>query len=132
MPRTKGSKNKVKAAGVDYENLIAAAQKEKEEAEAEVAKTNASIEELKTDLQSMKETLKMQKADVKAAEKKLTKLEEKKAKADIAAEAEAKKIQAQEMINQLLANGMSADEIFGKIKVIGWTVWVVVPARFFL
>lgn len=132
MPRTKGSKNKVKAAGVDYENLIAAAQKEKEEAEAEVAKTNASIEELKTDLQSMKETLKMQKADVKAAEKKLTKLEEKKAKADIAAEAEAKKIQAKEMINQLLANGMSADEILEKIKVIGWTVWVVVPARFFL
>lgn len=116
MPRTMGSKNKVKAAGVDYENLIAAAQKEKEEAEAEVAKTNASIEELKTDLQSMKETLKMQKADVKAAEKKLTKLEEKKAKADIAAEAEAKKIQAQEMINQLLANGMSADEILEKLK----------------
>lgn len=116
MPRTNGSKNKVKAAGVDYENLIAAAQKEKEEAEAEVAKTNASIEELKTDLQSMKETLKMQKADVKAAEKKLTKLEEKKAKADIAAEAEAKKIQAQEMINQLLANGMSADEILEKLK----------------
>lgn len=116
MPRTKGNKNKVKAAGVDYENLIAAAQKEKEEAEAEVAKTNASIEELKTDLQSMKETLKMQKADVKAAEKKLTKLEEKKAKADIAAEAEAKKIQAQEMINQLLANGMSADEILEKLK----------------
>ena len=116
MPRTKGRKNKVKAAGVDYENLIAAAQKEKEEAEAEVAKTNASIEELKTDLQSMKETLKMQKADVKAAEKKLTKLEEKKAKADIAAEAEAKKIQAQEMINQLLTNGMSADEILEKLK----------------
>jgi chromosome segregation ATPase len=116
MPRTKGSKNKVKAAGVDYENLIAAAQKEKEEAEAEVAKTNASIEELKTDLQSMKETLKMQKTDVKAAEKKLTKLEEKKAKADIAAEAEAKKVQAQEMINQLLANGMSADEILEKLK----------------
>lgn len=61
MPRTKGSKNKVKAAGVDYENLIAAAQKEKEEAEA-------------------------------------------------------KKIQAQEMINQLLANGMSADEILEKLK----------------
>lgn len=61
MPRTKGSKNKVKAAGVDYENLIAAAQKEKEEAEA-------------------------------------------------------KKIQAQEMINQLLTNGMSADEILEKLK----------------
>lgn len=61
MPRTKGSKNKVKAAGVDYENLIAAAQKEKEEAEA-------------------------------------------------------KKIQVQEMINQLLANGMSADEILEKLK----------------
>lgn len=116
MPRTKGSKNKVKVAANDYEALIAQDQKEKEEAEAEVAKTNTSIEELKTDLQSMKETLKMQKANVKAAEKKLTKLEEKKAKADIAAEAEAKKIQAQEMINQLLTNGMSADEILEKLK----------------
>ena len=116
MPRTKRSKNKVKVEANEYEGLIHQPQKEKEEAEAEVAKTNASIEELKTDLQSMKETLKMQKADVKAAEKKLTKLEEKKAKADIAAEAEAKKIQAQEMINQLLANGMSADEILEKLK----------------
>ena len=116
MPRTKGSKNKVKADANNYETLIFQAQKEKEEAEAEVAKTNASIEELKTDLRSMKETLKIQKADVKVAEKKLTKLEEKKAKADIAAEAEAKKIQAQEMINQLLANGMSADEILEKLK----------------
>lgn len=116
MPRTKGSKNKVKVAGSDYAALIAQAQKEKEEAEAEVAKTNASIEELKTDLRSMKETLKMQKADVKAAEKKLTKLEEGKAKADAAAEAEAKKMQAQEMINQLLADGMSADEILEKLK----------------
>lgn len=35
MPRTKGSKNKVKAAANDYEALIAQAQKEKEEAEAE-------------------------------------------------------------------------------------------------
>ena len=59
MPRTQGSKNKVKVSANDYEALIAQAQKEKEEAEAEVAKTNASIEELKTDLQSMKETLKM-------------------------------------------------------------------------
>lgn len=116
MPRTKGSKNKVKVAGSDYAALIAQAQKEKEEAEAEVAKTNASIDELKTDLRSMKETLKMQKADVKAAEKKLTKLEEEKAKADAAAEAEAKKMQAQEMINQLLADGMSADEILEKLK----------------
>ena len=61
-------------------------------------------------------TAEEEKADVKAAEKKLTKLEEKKAKADIAAEAEAKKIQAQEMINQLLTNGMSADEILEKLK----------------
>lgn len=61
MPRTKGSKNKVKVAANDYEALIAQAQKEKEEAEA-------------------------------------------------------KKIQAQEMINQLLTNGMSADEILEKLK----------------
>ena len=61
MPRTKGSKNKVKADANNYEALISQAQKEKEEAEA-------------------------------------------------------KKIQAQEMINQLLANGMSADEILEKLK----------------
>ena len=120
MPRTKGSKNKMKTAGSDYAALIAQAQKEKEEAEAEVAKTNASIDELKTDLKSMRETLKMQKADVKAAEKKLTKLEEEVNYDDCvrmaAAEAEAKKIQAQEMINKLLAEGMSADEILEKLK----------------
>lgn len=116
MPRTKGSRNKVKPAANDYAAQIAEIQKEKEAAEAEVAKTNASIEELKTDLKSLKETLKMQKADVKAADKKLAKLEEEKAKADAAAEAEAKKIQAQEMINQLLAEGMSADEILEKLK----------------
>lgn len=61
MPRTKGSKNKVKADANNYEALISQAQKEKKEAEA-------------------------------------------------------KKIQAQEMINQLLANGMSADEILEKLK----------------
>ena len=43
MPRTKGSKNKVKADANNYEALISQAQKEKEEAEADGAKTNASI-----------------------------------------------------------------------------------------
>lgn len=116
MPRTKGSKNKVKVAADDYAAQIAEILKEKEAAEAEIAKTNASIEELKTDLKSMKETLKMQKADAKAVEKKLAKLEAKKAAADAAAEAEAKRIQAQEMINKLLAEGISADEILEKLK----------------
>lgn len=116
MPRTKGSKNKVKVAADDYAAQIAEILKEKEVAEAEIAKTNASIEELKTDLKSMKETLKMQKSDAKAVEKKLAKLEAKKAAADAAAEAEAKKIQAQEMINKLLAEGISADEILEKLK----------------
>ena len=114
MPRTKGSKNKPKKNDIDVK--IAEAQKVKEFAEAEVAKTEASIAELKGNLKSLQETLKAQKADAKTADKALAKLTAKKAKADAAAEVEAKKAEAQEMVNRLLAEGMSADEILEKLK----------------
>lgn len=57
MPRTKGSKNRVKT---DFDAQIAKLQKDKALLEEGVAKTVAQIEELKTDIRSMRESLKSQ------------------------------------------------------------------------
>ena len=111
MPRTKGSKNKAKIAAVDYIVQIEEKQKEKDAALAELANAETAIQELEDQLAEAKETLKAKKADIK-----LTKLAAKKAKADAAAEAEAKKTEAQEMVSKLLAEGMSVDEILEKLK----------------
>ena len=69
----------------------------------------ANIGALKTDLKEKKELL-------KKAEKELTSLEAKKAKADAKAAEEAKKAEAEEVLKELLASGMSADEILEKLK----------------
>ena len=116
MPRTKGSKNKAKVAAVDYIVQIEEKQKAKDAALAELANAETAIQELEDQLAEAKETLKAKKADIKAIDKELTKLAAKKAKADAAAEAEAKKTEAQEMVSKLLAEGMSADEILEKLK----------------
>ena len=79
MPRTKGSKNRVKT---DFDAQIAKLQKDKALLEEGVAKTVAQIEELKTDIKSMRESLKSQRAEVKQVEKEIAKLEAKKAKAE--------------------------------------------------
>lgn len=116
MPRTKGSKNKAKIAAVDYIVQIEEKQKEKDAALAELANAETAIQELEDQLAEAKETLKVKKADIKAIDKELAKLAAKKAKADAAAEAEAKKAEAQEMVGKLLAEGMSVDEILEKLK----------------
>lgn len=116
MPRTKGSKNKAKIAVVDYIVQIEEKQKEKDAALAELANAEAAIQELEDQLAEAKEALKAKKADIKAIDKELNKLAAKKAKADAAAEAEAKKTEAQEMVSKLLAEGMSIDEILEKLK----------------
>ena len=113
MPRTKGSKNRVKT---DFDAQIAKLQKDKVLLEEGVAKTVAQIEELKTDIKSMRESLKSQRAEVKQVEKEITKLEVKKAKADAKAAEEAKKTEAEVVLKKLLASGMSADEILEKLK----------------
>ena len=59
MPRTKGSKNRVKT---DFDAQIAKLQKDKALLEEGVAKTVAQIEELKTDIKSTRESLKSQRA----------------------------------------------------------------------
>ena len=53
---------------------------------------------------------------LKKAEKEVASLEAKKAKADAKAAEEAKKTEAEAVLKKLLASGMSADEILGKLK----------------
>ena len=110
MPRTKGSKNKAKIAAVDYIVQIEEKQKEKDAALVELANAETAIQELEDQLAEAKETY------IKAIDKELTKLAAKKANADAAAEAEAKKTEAQEMVSKLLAEGMSVDELLEKLK----------------
>ena len=64
----------------------------------------------------MKADLKEKKAALKKAEKEVTSLESKKAKADAKAAEEAKKAETEEVLKKLLASGMSADEILEKLK----------------
>ena len=116
MPRTKGSKNKAKPAVIDYAAKIEEKQKEKEISLAELADAETTIHELEGQLVAAKDVLKTKKFEIKAIDKELTKLADKKAKADAAAEAEAKKVEVQEMVDKLLANGVSADEILEKLK----------------
>lgn len=56
------------------------------------------------------------KTALKKAEKEVSTLEAKKAKADAKAAEEAKKIEAEAVLKKLLASGMSADEILEKLK----------------
>ena len=116
MPRTKGSKNKPKTAAADYAAQIAEEQAAKDAAIAELANAETAVEDLMAQLADLKETVKSKKTDIKIIDRAIAKLEAKKAKADAAAEAEAKKAAAQEMVSKLLAEGMSADEILEKLK----------------
>ena len=75
MPRTKGSKNKPKTVTADFATQIAEKQSAKEALSAEIASITANIDTLKADL-------KVKKTALKKAEKEVTTLEAKKAKAD--------------------------------------------------
>ena len=60
--------------------------------------------------------MKDKKTALKKAEKEVASLESKKAEADAKAAEEAKKAEAESVLKKLLASGMSADEIFEKLK----------------
>ena len=109
MPRTKGSKNKPKTVTADFATQIAEKQSAREALSAEIASVIANIDSLKADL-------KEKKASLKAIDKEIVKLEAKKEKADAKAAEEAKKEEAESVLKKLLAEGMSADEIFEKLK----------------
>ena len=109
MPRTKGSKNKLKTVTADFATQIAEKQSAKEALASEIASITANIDTLKADL-------KVKKAALKKVEKEVEMLEAKKAKADAKAAEEAKKTEAESVLKKLLAEGMSADEILAKLK----------------
>ena len=110
MPRTKGSKNKVKTAPTtDFEALIA------KKAEAKDALT-AEIATLEENLNNLKAELKAKKAELKKLDNELSKLEEQKAEADAKAAEEAQRAELEETIQKLMATGVSAAEILEKLK----------------
>ena len=112
MPRPKGSKNKAKPTTIpttDFTSLIAEKSSTKEALVADIS----TLEE---NLANIKAGLKAKKADLKAVEKELAKLEEQKAAFDAREAEEAKKAELEEMIQKLMADGVSAAEILEKLK----------------
>ena len=118
MPRPKGSKNKVTRSKspkktsiptTDFAALIADKSSTKEALAADIA----SLEE---NLTSIKADLKAKKAELKKLDTELGKLEAQKAEADAKAVEEAKKAELEEMIQKLMADGVSAAEILEKLK----------------
>lgn len=113
MPRPKGSKNKPKlnklATAADYTAAIEAKNAEKAQLEQNISETIDQINSLKTQL-------KTNRAALKAAEKAIDKLESKKANADAKATLEAQKTELDSAVQKLLADGMSMDEILGKLN----------------
>ena len=110
MPRTKGSKNKVKTVPTtDFAALIAEKASAKENLTAEIATLEENLETIKADL-------KAKKAEVKKLDIELSKLEEQKAEADAKAAEEAQRAELEETIQKLMAEGVTAAEILDKLK----------------
>ena len=111
MPRTKGSKNKVKVkvAQLDFTSLIAEKAAAKDALVSDIAVLEENVNNLKTEL-------KEKKAELKKLDTELGKLEEQKAEADAKAAEEAQKAELDETIQKLMADGVSAAEILEKLK----------------
>ena len=112
MPRPKGSKNKAKpttSTQTDFTSLIAEKSSNKEALVADIAV-------LEENLTSIREELKSKKAELKKLDTELGKLEEQKAAFDAREAEEAKKAELEEMIQKLMADGVSAAEILEKLK----------------
>lgn len=110
MPRTKGAKNKPKKGiAVNFADEIASKSAEKDNLVTEIG-------ELEENISALKKTLKEKNAELKAVNKKIAKLEEQNAAFDAAQEEAAKKAEIESVLNNLLANGVSASEILEKLK----------------
>ena len=94
MPRPKGSKNKKTVASV---------------AEAEQAAIMAELEK-------QKQLLKAKKKELRAAEKAILALEQKKAEAAAIETAVAQKAEIEKVVSKLVSSGKSADDILEMLK----------------
>ena len=111
MPRPKGSKNKVKPTipTADFTSLIAEKSSSKEALVADIAV-------LEENLTSIREELKAKKAELKKLDTELSKLEEQKAEVEAREAEEAKKAELERVLQQMMAEGVSAAEILEKLK----------------
>ena len=112
MPRPKGSKNKAKPTTIpttDFTSLIDEKAAAKDALVSDIAALEENVNNLKTEL-------KEKKAELKKLDTELGKLEEQKAAFDAAEAEKAKKAELEEMIQKLMADGVSAAEILEKLK----------------
>ncbi len=117
MPRPKGSKNKPKTGAAvtakkttkNYEAILAEKTAEKEQLTTEIAALTA-------DLDALKAQIKTKKAALKAADAQIVKAAAKKAAAEEKAAAEARKVEVSSVLDKLLADGMTAEQILEKLK----------------
>lgn len=113
MQHPKGSKNKTPRKTpiptVDFTTLNDEKSSTKEALLADIVSLEENLTVLKVDL-------KAKKAELKKLDNELAKLEEQKAAFDAAQAEEAKKVELEETIQKLMADGMSAGEILEKLK----------------
>lgn len=109
MARPKGSKNKSKADKMDLASTLNAKTAEKAQLEQNIAETLDEISRLKTQLKANRTAL-------KSVEKAIAKLEAQKAEADTKATLEAQKSELESAVQNLLAEGMSMDDIIRKLN----------------
>ena len=110
MPRPKGSKNKKSIQTVaQVEAQIAKKQELKAALEADHASIAAEVEK-------QKKLLSAKKKELRAVEKDLLVLEEKKAEAEAIAAAAAQKVEIEKVVSKLVSSGKSADEILEMLK----------------
>ena len=111
MPRPKGSKNKAKVTipANDFDTLITEKTSAKENLTVEIASLEENLANIKADL-------KAKKAELKKLDTELGKLEEQKAEMEAREAEKAKKAELEEMIQKLMADGVSAAEILEKLK----------------
>lgn len=111
MPRPKGSKNKKKAttASTDYAALIAEKQTAKAELTAQVESKNEQLAALKAELKELNR-------QVKSLDKEIAKLETAQAVQEAAQAEEAKKVELENVLQQLMSEGVSAQDILDKLQ----------------
>ena len=111
MPRPKGSKNKAKTPVViiDY-----AAELEKKTAEKNTLE--ADITALEADIDGLKVQIKEKKTELKALDKEIAALERKKSRQDAEALRKAQKEEIDKVIQQLLDEGMSMEEVLSRLR----------------
>lgn len=110
MSRPKGSKNK--------KTLLSEAQLDDRIAEQRVVRANLEEEErrLLSEMEELKALLKSKKKELRAADRALIQMLDKKAQADAAAEAVAQKKEIEKVVSSLVSSGKSADEILDLLK----------------